>query len=189
MDISINFLKDRQKKLTKQQLLDLRAWQISAGIFGVVILVALSMAGVAFWQNRRLAQFQDQRALLKKQVLSQEEIERSYVIFAHKLKTLRQLLDQRSDKQQAITFFSSLFGPDVAIREISYDADDSLVSFGLRSKSVFVLESVFAQLDSPQIKQQFKDLSRSELRRTNEGTYDLKVTVVLNQAGAAAATN
>jgi hypothetical protein len=187
MPYTINFLKDRQKRLSKQEQLDYSIWRYALMGFTGVVVVVLIVVSTNFYFQYKLRQIKADQDRLRKVVLSQEDIERSYVIFANKLKVLRELLDKRSDKREAINYFSSLFGPGVLIREIEYDADEGILSFGLRADSVFVLDRVFELLSAPELQTKFSQVTKSELGRSSEGMYDLKVTVVLVEKAQAKA--
>lgn len=179
MPYNINFLKDRRKRLTKQDIADRQIMRytlyVLGGVLAVMVLV-LSVRGFLWYRTNQVA---ERQAQLKRAVLSQEDIEKSYVIFANKIKILRELLDERANKQVAIDYFSGIFGDEVLIREIEYESQIGILSFGLKANNVFVLENVFTILNSDQVKNDFSSVSKSELRRGNDGSYNVKVIVGL----------
>lgn len=187
MAASINFLSERRKKLTKQQILDLKIFRIVSGIaIGAFIVLLISVgARMAFAFN--LKKITDLQAQTLQQVKSQEESEKSYVIFAAKLRVISELFVQRRDKQEAIKYFSTLFGTDVLVSDIAYEADTSLLTFGVEAKNVFTLESVFNKLSTQQVKDQFVDVKATELRRISNGSYQTSVLVTLKDGAASAA--
>lgn len=179
--IEINFVSQRRKKLTKLEQSDRKIFKISIGLFTGVIVVFLVVIGLRFFLINQVAGLKTSQNSLKSQVVSQEEVERSFVIFVNKLKVLGELFSQRQDKQQAISFFSQVFGSEVLIKEISYDADSSLLTFGLKANDVFILENVFTTLSSEQALERFDTLSKSNLRRSLDGSYIVQVTVGLKE--------
>src|SRR5687768_4912754 len=102
MSYTINFVRQRQKLLSKQQQQDLLALRYAGIGAGIVALVTAVVLGGRFWLQFQLDELKAQETLLKRSVLSQEEMERSYVVFANKLKVIKQLLEDRSDKKAAI---------------------------------------------------------------------------------------
>jgi len=192
MAASINFLSERRKKLTKQQLVDLKIFRVVSGV-GIGILLALLIAvGSRLFFSYTLTQIAAKQSAILALVKSQEESEKSYVIFAAKLRVISELFVQRRDKQEAIKYFSTLFGPDVLVSDIEYEADTSLLTFGLEAKNIFTLETVFNRLNTQEVKDQFASVAATELRRDKFGTYQTSVLVTLKEEtkpGAAGAAN
>lgn len=182
--LTINFVRDRRRELSKQEVTDRLWFRYSLMAAGVVMAVALVVVGVRLFLTFRVSQVMARQTQLKQSITSQQDVERSYVIFFQKLKILSELFDQKSNKQAAIQFFGTIFGPQVLIQEINYLAEDGILSFGLQADDVFVLEQVFATLNSPAVKEQFVDVSKSELRRQADGSYQITVTVQLRETKA-----
>lgn len=181
MAASINFLSERRKKLTKQQVVDLKIFRLMTGIGIGVFLVFLLSLGARLALAYNLDQVAQRQNQLMKVVQSQEDEEKSYVIFAAKLRVISELFVQRRDKQEAIKYFSTLFGSDVMVSDIAYQADTSVLTFGLQAKNIFSLESVFSKLHTPEVKDQFTSVTASELRRDKNGVYQTSVIVVLKE--------
>ena len=91
------------------------------------------------------------------------------------------VFQKRKDKQEAISYFSQIFGPDVIIEKIAYDADSQLLSFRLMAADIFTLEKVFELLSTQQSTQKFSSLTKSSLKRTNSGIYQMQITVVMGE--------
>lgn len=183
MATTINFLRDRRRKLTKQQTLDRKIFQIMSWVGGAVFVVFIGAVGIRLFMAYQLQQLNDRETRLLAQVRSQEDSERSYIIFAAKLQVLAQLFEQRRDKQEALEYFSTLFGPDVLISDVAYDADSGILTLGLRANTVFTLQSVFEQLNSSVVKERFAGVSAGDLRRNDQGEYQTSITIALKEAG------
>jgi hypothetical protein len=151
-----------------------------------ILLVFVVTLGIRFAMVYNLSRVKDKQQQILKVVKSQEESEKSYVIFAAKLRVISELFVQRRDKQEAIRYFSTLFGPEVIISDIAYEADSSILTFGLQAKNIFTLENVFSLLSTPAVRDQFTTVSASELRRDKLGIYQTSVVVTLkDETGSA----
>lgn len=179
----INFVEHRRKKLNKQQKNDLKIFRIALGIFGVGVAIFLVLLGTNFYLQFRLRGIQDNQDILTQRVQSQIEVEESILVTIEKLKVLAELFDQRHDKQSAIEYFSGLFGSDVLIQDINYEADDRILSLRLQSDSVFSLENVFERLAQPEVSETFGQVNKSALSRNDQAMYSVVITLNLNDNG------
>lgn len=188
--IAINFLKDRRKKLTKQQLLDMKLFRAAGAICLACFVLFIAAVGVRLLLAYQLDQQKKRENQLLVQIRSQEDNEEAYVIFAAKLKVLAALFEQRQDKQEALQYFTTLFGSDILVNDVAYDSEDNILTLGLQAADIFSLQSVFDQLQSEQVKDQFLSVAASDLRRNDQGQYQTNITVQLQepQAPAAAST-
>ncbi|NCN87740.1 MAG: hypothetical protein GW941_02500 [Candidatus Pacebacteria bacterium] len=177
----INFVQNRRKKLTKDQKKDFQIFKIVVGTFGVLLAVFFITLGIDFYLKFQVKKAQDQQREMERQVLAQEPIEQSIVIATEKLKILSELFDQRYDKQAAIDYFSNIFGPQVLIKDINYEADERILSLRLQSQSIFVLEEVFLKLSDPTVDEQFGNVNKSELIRNDRGGYNMAITLSLSE--------
>lgn len=176
---TINFLRHRLKKLSQQELKD-KKW-LNWSLYGLsgVILVTLISVGISFGLNYQYQRLNERHNSLKQTILSQENVEKSYVIFYQKLKTLSLLLQKRANKQAGMNLMSTLLGPEVSIREINYKEDESILSFGLKAPSLNLLSAVFDRLQTPEVRQVFKTVSKSDLKRLSDGSYTIMINVTL----------
>jgi len=177
----INFVSERRKKLTRNQEQDtkLLKWAcISLVITCVLYGVSL---GVSFYYQSAIKKVKAQEELKRKAIVEKEPIEKSYSIFAHKLTVLTELYEKRKDKQEALAFFSNLFGSDVEITGLNYTADSDVLTFSLRSRSVFVMKDVFELLTSSTVTDVYPNISKTNLNRGIDGTYDMSLTIVLGE--------
>jgi len=177
----INFLSQRRKKLTTTQKRDRQIFKIGMGILGGVIVFLLSVLGLRYWFGLRLDTVREVQAQARSQILGQEEVERSYIISVNKVIILAELFKDRQNKQQAIEYFSSVFGDEVLVKQIAFEGDDQLLTFRLQAEDVFILEQVFDQLQSTEVKTRFAQVTPSDLRRSAEGDYEMTVAVTLGQ--------
>lgn len=179
----INFLSHRQKKLNKLQKRDLLWSKWAAGALTALVLVFILSIGLEFWFSQRLKALGRQQQAARQGIISNEQQEKTYVLAVQKLKTLAQLNKRRSDKQAAIAYFTGAFGPEVLVKQIAFAEDDQLLTFELSARDVFVFEQVLKQLKTEQVQQQFHQITPSDIRRSSDGRYEMKVAVVLTKAG------
>ncbi len=181
MPREINFLQDRRKVLTRHQVADRRLLQLTGSLLGISVAVFLMILGAHLFYTNRIKATLNAQQTARTQILGQESTERNYLISIAKLRTLLQLDKEKINKQEAINYFTNVFGQNVLVRQIEYTGEDDLLTFRLRSDDVFVLEDVFAKLKSEDIKQRFAQITPSNLRRTDNGNYEMNVAVVIGQ--------
>lgn len=184
----INFVQSRRKQLTKNQENDLKIFKISGAVFGVLVVIFLVALSINFYLQFRIKSIKDQEKRMESQILSNGLIEQSILVTTEKLKILAELFDQRYDKQAAIEYFSSIFGPEVLIKDINYAADEKILSLRVQATSIFILEQVFAQLSNPEVEQKFGIINKSELIRNDRGRYSMAITLSLDEEAAKAVT-
>lgn len=182
----INFVRQRLKKLGKLYQQDRKLFNLALIIAGIIFSLFLIVLGIRWYFVSQLKKIDATYANYSEQISLMEDEERSYVILANKLKTLSQILEDRQDKQEAIAYFSQIFGSETIIDQIVYESESKLLAFGVRTVNIFTLEQVFATLASDQTQAKFVELHQSELKRNENGTYQMKVTVVMDADEAAA---
>lgn len=180
MSREINFVQSRRKQLTKNQENDLKIFKITAGVFGFLVVIFLIVLGVNFFLQFQVKSVMDQEKRMETQILSNGLVEQSILITSEKLKVLSELFDQRYDKQAAIEYFSDIFGSEVLIKDINYEADEKILSLRIQATSVFILEQVFAQLANPEVQTKFGQVNKSELIRNDRGRYSMAITLSLD---------
>lgn len=179
MEREINFVQGRRKKLTKSQKNDFKIFKIVSIIFGILIAVFLITLGLDFYLKFQIADVKDQQKEMEREIANQVSVEQSIVITTEKLKILSELFALRYDKQTAVDFFSDIFGPQVLIKDINYEAEERILSLRLQSESVFVLENVFNELSKPEVEKQFGIINKSALSRDERGNYGMAITIDL----------
>jgi hypothetical protein len=178
----INFVRHRRKLLSKKQQQDYKLFRFSLMAIGGILVLMLIVLGVRFSLSLNLTQIKAQQDQLRQSILGLEENEKNYVIFSSKVKALVELFDERRNKQEAISFFSSAFDNRVLVSDITYDAMGSMLTFGLVSQDVFTMETVYEMLQSPEVKAAFEQIKMSDMRRSADGSYRITVTVILKGA-------
>lgn len=179
----INFVRQRVRQLTQAEARDKKIFRILAIVAGVLFLFFGGVFGYKLYLNSELEKVQTAQESYLQLISTQEEQEKSFVVFVHKIRTLAQIFETRQSKQAAIEYFSQVFGDEVTIARMAYDASSGLLAFSLQAKDVFTLNEVFSVIDSEQTLQSFSSLSKSGLQRSDTGTYQLQVSVLLGDQG------
>ncbi|HEX9817564.1 MAG TPA: hypothetical protein VGA89_01560 [Patescibacteria group bacterium] len=179
----INFLNLRRASLGKTNKQDAlyRRWTTRAFIV-TLILFALATATNIFL-TIRLRQANDKQSILSEQIAKDEPIEISFLIFAQKLKSVKEIYENRSNKQQAIDFFSNIFGDQVFLSGMNYGGEGNQLSLRLTSADIFAFENTLTILSSEEVKNAFSTVSQSGLRRDETGSYSLDIAVELIKEG------
>ena len=150
------------------------------GIFGLFVLTFLITLSINFYLQFQVKTTKDQQTQMELQVSDQVGVEQSIVVTTEKLKILFELFELRYDKQAAIDFFSKIFGPNVLIKDINYEANERILSLKLQSESIFVLEEVFLKLSDPEVEENFGQVNKSGLSRNDRGAYNMSITLTLS---------
>lgn len=179
----VNFLTQRRAALTKTEERDTQYRRYALwGFFGAVILFGIAV-GTNIFLTYQLRQANTRQQALTEQIANNEPIEVSFLIFSQKLKSVREIYENRSNKQHAIDFFSNLFGSDVFLSGMSYGGEGNQLSLRLTSENIFSLENTLGVLASPAVTTEFSALSKSGLRRGETGSYGLDLSVELKKQG------
>lgn len=184
MSRSINFVRERQRSLSKQEQRDrkiLRQAIIALFIVGgLLVAVVGTRLGLVEW----LKNVKSQQDAAIAQIQEREDVERSYTVFASKLNVVTELFGKRKEKQDALAYFSSLFDPDIIISQLSYSAEDDVLTFTIQAPSIFRMEQVFGVMQSPDVSVRYPDLSRESLRRGGDGAYGMQVSLAFGDQSA-----
>lgn len=183
--IEINFLSKRNQTLSVQQQKDKRLSRWSLIAFVIVMVCFTFVFAINLYLGYRVKKVEAQTDAAKKQINSERELEASYLFFVNKLIIIRELFDQRADKQVAMNYFSELFGPEVTISGLNFNMEKGILSLQLTSPHVFVLENALATLDRPEVREQFVSLAKSNLTRRDDGRYNFTLTLSLNDESQA----
>lgn len=180
MSQSINFVGDRRKRLNKTQKQDKKIMNIMINVLVGIFIIFLIVMALRIFYVFRLKTVKEQQTDVRTVILSHESIEKEYIIFAQKLKKLSVFFGKRKDKQEALIFFSEVFGKDVIVSGIDYSsADEDVVSFTIKAPNVFVMERVFKTLEDPKVSINYPNISKSNMSRSASGNYTLNLSVVL----------
>lgn len=177
---SINFVQTRQKELSQASKKDAKIRIVSTIILVCVFFLFLVTVGLRFLTQQMVEALEERKEAATREIVNQEGTERDYTLFIYKLQTLTKLFDDRKDKQQAISYFNSVFGTDVLVREIKYSAENQKVSFTLQAKDIFTLEEVYATFSSEEFAQTYPVVQKTGLRRELGGSYVMDISVLLD---------
>ncbi|GEM_PF-430194 len=179
MSRQINFLAERRKSLTKVEVQDRKIIRIASIIFGSVFAVFLIVFGIRFYFDRQLFQVREAQRVARAQILNDQSIERSFVIFVYKLTALANLTQDKQEKNEALNFFSNLFGPDVFVTQMTFLEKEKILSLKIQSDSVFSLREIFSLMNTEPVREQFVSVNPSDLTRTPQGNYEMVITAVV----------
>ncbi len=177
----INFLQKRNVTLNKQEVQDKKILRYALLAFSLAMISLVMGLGLNLYLSHKLKKINLNRKKLETQIASDEPIEVEYLFFVNKLKVIRELFDLRSDKQEAISFFTDLFGPGVSISGLNYEMEERILSLTITSQNIFILEQVFSKLNDPSIKKNFASVNHSDLRRSDKAEYSFKLTVTFKK--------
>jgi len=179
--IEINFLSQQNKKLTAQQKSDQIYFRYSAIVCAVCTVLLILTLGVSLYLNLRLKRVQAQVTLAKQQIDSDRSLEANYLFFVNKLTIIRELFDQRAEKQIALTYFTDLFGPEVTISGLTYNMESGILSLQVTSPHIFIMEHAFLMLEKPEVQEQFTSLTKTNLNRNSSGEYTFTLTITFGE--------
>ena len=180
MPKSINFVGDRRKRLTKSQKQDKKIMGIMINVLVGVFIIFLIVLSLRFFYVFRVKTVKDEQTDVRNVILSHESVEKEYIIFAQKLKKLSVFFGKRKDKQEALFFFSKIFGDDVIVSGIDYSSsDEDVVSFTIKAPHVFVMERVFNILETSEVTSKYPNIAKSNMRRSSSGNYTINLAVIL----------
>lgn len=181
MPREINFLNERRKKLTKQEKSDKNVMMMTSYFLGVVFVILVITEGVSIYLGRQVFDLQAAQEVARSQITSNQTVEKSFVIFVHKLSSLARIYQDRQDKKAVIQYFGSAFDSSVSIQEISFDQAQKLLTFHLQSTDVFAMQKVFQLFNSSDFRSKFQSVSLSNLSRASDGSYIVVITVSTNK--------
>jgi hypothetical protein len=184
---SINFVGERRKKLTKAQKADKKVLKITINVLIAVFAIFLIVIGARFYFVFQIKDLKDTQAEIRNRIIANEPIEKDYIIFAQKLKKLSVFFGKRKDKQEALVFFSEIFGDDVIVSGIDFSSsDEDVVSFVIKAPNIFVMERVFNTLKEERVISVYPNIKKSSMRRSATGNYTVDLSVVLSEAATVA---
>ncbi|NCN45694.1 MAG: hypothetical protein COU63_04215 [Candidatus Pacebacteria bacterium CG10_big_fil_rev_8_21_14_0_10_36_11] len=185
----INFLSQRRITLTKVGEKDAIYEKYSMWVFGVVFAVFAIVVGVNIFSTNKLKATNESEKAYSSSILNEESTEMTFLVFTQKLKTVKDLYQNRSNKQQSIEYFSNLFGSQVFLSGMNYGGEENQLSLRLTSENIFALEKILDTLDSDSVKKEFSAINKSGLRRDDNGSYNIDIAVELLKQGETADAN
>lgn len=178
---NINFLEQQSRKLTAQQEKDQALFKKALIFFAAVTAIFFVSFGLKFYLQLRVNKIKEQITTAQQQINSSQELEADYLFFVDKLKIIRQLFDNRSDKQIAMGFFQDLFGPNINISGLTYDMETGILSLTVSSPHVFYLEEALDVLDDPAVKKHFASMTKTALMRNLDASYNFRLNVSFSE--------
>jgi hypothetical protein len=179
----INFLNLRRVDLSKVNKQDAVYRRFATIGFIVVLSLFVLATGTNIFLTFQLRQTNTRQKALTEQIANDEPVEISFLVFAQKLKSVREIYENRSNKQQAIDFFSNIFGDQVFLSGMNYGGEGNELSLRLTSADIFAFENTLNILNSEEVKTAFSTVSQSGLRRDETGNYSLDIAVELIKEG------
>lgn len=181
---NINFLEQQSRKLTAQQEKDQALFKKALIFFAAVTAIFFVSFGLKFYLQLRVNKIKEQITTAQQQINSSQELEADYLFFVDKLKIIRQLFDNRSDKQIAMGFFQDLFGPNINISGLTYNIETGILSLTVSSSHVFYLEEALDVLDDPAVKKHFASMTKTALTRNLDASYNFRLNVSFSEDSA-----
>ena len=177
--MQINFLKDRQQKIKQQKKLDRQILNYSIGAFSICMAIFISVMSYRIYLNFHLDKIQKNQEAAKDVITQHEDTEKTYRIMANKINMAKGIFNERSNKQEAINFFTSLLAETTYNEEISYL--NKKLTLILQTKNVFDLEKTIDLVSSEEITKQYPSIKRQTISRNNDGTYNLELIIDLSK--------
>ncbi len=181
--MNINFLKKRALRITKFEKKDKKNFRYAIVYFSIATLIAIGMISAEIIGNSKLKNIKKQQNQLKNKITSNEDIELKFLIFSNKLSLVKKIFEKRSDKQAAISYFTSVFLEDTYISGIEYDDAKQTLNMRVTSLDIFSLEKTFEILGSNDVKENFAQIKKDGLNRSNDGKYTMSLNIALLSEG------
>lgn len=178
----INFLRERRKTLSKQELADKKVLKISSIFFGIFFAFFALVFGLHFFLTSRINAVRSQQDATRSQIVADQPVEKSFVVFVHKLTVLAQLFKDRAEKRDAVDYLTTAFAPDVFIKQIDFNQKDKLLIFRVQANDIFHLQKVFDVANSDATRQKFASITTSNLERMSDGHYEMNIVVLTKPA-------
>jgi hypothetical protein len=177
--IEINFLSSQTRHKQKEKQQDKKLFKIAVIVLSTVVFLLLAVVGLRLLVNLRIKNKVETIAKLKKTILDQEEIELSYLIFVNKLQSVGEIYSARSDKQAAMNYFADLMTDVATITGMTYNESSGGLILQLDHSSVFPLEESMAIINSSLVKDVYKNVEKTSLKREDQGNYQLSLKIQL----------
>lgn len=179
MPVQINFLRQRRKAMTSVQKSDKRYATILAYITAGVTVVSFILLLYQYYLSSQLDSIKRQQRETQAKIASLSSVELEYLTLNQKFSEIQQLVKDKSLRQAAIEFFTTLFAQQgVTLTEVVFESD-GVVRFNVSSKDIFQLEQLMKTLQGKQVLGAYPGLSLSDLSREKTGMYNTSVAVAL----------
>lgn len=177
--ININFFSNRVNQKGKQKKHDAKIFRISTYVLIGIAIIMIGVFAFKFYNSLQIGNTNKKIKEYRESILGQESTEINYLIFVNKIKVISEIYQKRSNKQEAMNFFSEAFVDKAEIVGMNYQEDQGGLILQLSSSNVFKLQEVDKMLDSTELRQQYQDIEKSALTRTDLGNYKLTLKLKL----------
>lgn len=179
--ININFLANRVNQKGKQKEKDVKIFHISTYVLAAIAFLMIGTFSFKLFNTLLISNAEKKIAEYKNSILSQEKIEINYLIFVNKLKVISEIYQKRSNKQQAMNYFSDALGGTAEIIGMNYQEDQGGLILQVSSDNIFKLQEVNDVLNSQELRDQYQNVEKSTLTRTDLGNYKLTLKLELKK--------
>lgn len=177
--ININFFSNRVNQKVKQKKQDAKIFRLSSYILSALILIMVGAFVFKFYTNLQISNTNKKIKENRESILGQEDVELNYLIFVNKIKVISEIYQKRSNKQEAMSYFTNTFSGKAEIIGMNYQEDQGGLILQLSNDNVFTLQEVNELLDSQDLRQQYQNIEKSALNRTDLGNYKLTLKLEL----------
>lgn len=177
--ININFFSNRVNQKGKQKEKDAKIFRISSYVLVGLIFIMVGTFVFKFYNNLQINNTNKQIKENKESILGQESVELNYLIFVNKIRVISEIYKKRSNKQEAMNYFAETFVGIADIIGMNYQEDQGGLILQLSSDNVFKLQEANELLDSNELRQQYQNIEKSALTRTDLGNYKLTLKLEL----------
>jgi hypothetical protein len=177
--VQINFLRQRRKQFTQTQKSDVRYAKILGGVMGVVVVAAAVVFVIDFFVKRQLTEVKEQEREYQRQIAQQAAVEQEYLILAKKFVAIKEILEGKTQKQQALEYFIALFAKsNITLSEMDL-TDDNILHFHVSAVSIFDYRQLLTAIESAEVRLVYPQIGVSDLARAKAGDYTSIVSVQL----------
>jgi len=174
---NINFLKDRRAEIKDKRKKDRKTLQYGLIVFGICFVAFLGVSSyrivlkVSF--NKIIKQQDEEKIIIDDHLATELE----YKLLSYKLKTVKQVFDERSNKQEAIRFFTLLLADTTYSKGISYE--EKKLTLKLLTRNIFTLEETLDLIASKEVTEKYSKIKQQEIIRNDDGTYSVELIIDL----------
>lgn len=179
--ININFLANRVNQKDKQKERDVKVFRISLYVLAGIAILMVGVFSFKFYTTLRINNAEKKIQSFKNSILAQEKVEVNYLIFVNKLQVISEIYKKRSNKQEAMDYFSNALSGIAEIIGMSYQEDQGGLILQINSDNVFTLQDANNILDSKELRDQYQTIEKNILTRTETGSYKLTMNLELKK--------
>lgn len=179
--ININFLANRVNQKDKQRKYDVKLFRISTYVLITMVVTMVLTFSFKLYNTLKISSIEKKIKEHKASILAQETTEINYLIFVNKIKVISEIYQKRSNKQEAMNYFSDALRNKADVIGMNYQEDQGGLILQLSSDNIFRLQEVNSILDSTDLRQQYQNIEKSVLSRTDNGSYKLTLKLELKK--------